>query len=163
VGLIAADETQQLDLARDLAARAEALAATCPPPPWFDGRIDQLQGIICITSGQAGAALGLARAGLERVTTARGRARLLNLVGMAATEEGDFDEAAAAFEAVGIIDRETGEVRSACIDLGNLAEVALRVGDLRRAAAHQLQGLDLALALGSLHLVSFAWIVAARL
>jgi hypothetical protein len=46
---------------------------------------------------------------------------------------------------------------------GNLAEVALRLGDMPAAAGHQRSCLELAVALGSPALVAFSLIVAARI
>jgi hypothetical protein len=50
-----------------------------------------------------------------------------------------------------------------CIDLGNLAELALRSGNVTQAATRQLDSLQLALALGLQQEISSAWIIAARI
>jgi hypothetical protein len=69
----------------------------------------------------------------------------------------------AAFEDAAVLDVDDGALHAASIDLGNVAELALRLGDRARAAARQLESLDLALALGARQEMASAWIVASRL
>jgi predicted ATPase/class 3 adenylate cyclase len=163
VALVAIDGVDRLDDAEALLDEAEALATTCPLPLWADGQIEQVRGLLLISRGASAAGLDVVRAGLGRVTTSRGRARLYNVAGMAAAEAGDGEGAMVSFEEAAALDLEDSALESASIDLANVAEVALRLGDGTRAAARQLESLDLALALGLRQEASSAWIVASRL
>jgi predicted ATPase len=162
VGLIAVDGVHQLDVAEALVSEAETLSAACPPPSWADGEIEQLRGLLLMSRGDLAAAVRVARDGFDRVRTPRGRARLRNVAGLAALEAHDDAGAIAAFEDAAALDFEDGALGAASVDLGNLAELALRVGDVTRAAARQLESLELALALGSRKELSSAMIIAAR-
>jgi hypothetical protein len=163
VALLAIDGVDRRDDAQALVDEAEALAVTHSVPLWADGQIEQVRGLLLISRGASAVALEVVRAGLSRVTTSRGRARLYNVAGLAAAEAGDGEGAMAAFEDAAALDVEDGALESASIDLANVAEAALRLGDGARAAARQLESLDLALALGFRQEVSSAWIVASRL
>lgn len=163
VALFALESVHRLDDAEALLDEAEALAVACPLPLWADGQIEQVRGLLLISRGDAAAGLDVVRAGLGRVTTSRGRARLYNVAGIAAAETGDDEGAMAAFEDAAVLDVDDGALHAASIDLGNVAELALRLGDRARAAARQLESLDLALALGARQEMASAWIVASRL
>ena len=141
----------------------EALVATAGAPAWLDGRVESLRGIVAIIGADYATARSVSLAGLRRASTARGRSYLLNVLAVASMEAGDY---AAAREANhGNLDelRALGAEDSCRIPLNNLAEIALRVGDRREAAACQLASLDIALTYGSMDVVAFSLIVAARL
>ncbi len=141
----------------------EALVATAGAPAWLDGRVESLRGIVAIIDADYATARSVSLAGLRRASTARGRSYLLNVLAVASMEAGDYAAARAANH--GNLDelRALGAEDSCRIPLNNLAEIALRVGDRREAAACQLASLDIALTYGSMDVVAFSLIVAARL
>ena len=152
-----------VDRAAALLDETQLLAAEVGTPPWLDGRIDQFRGILALQRGDAHAARAIAEAALERTSSWRGRSRLLNLLCMAAMEEGRPDDARSAAEGALEISTRLGQTEARAVDLGNLAEIEMLAGDPRAAARRQLECLDVALELGSLRDVTSAWIVAARL
>jgi hypothetical protein len=86
-----------------------------------------------------------------------------NLLGIASMSDGDLETSRAAFlqelEAYTALELDT-KVASAN---GNVAEVMLRLGDTRTAAARQLASLEAALVIGQPVMVAFSAIVAAHL
>ena len=82
-----------IDVAADLLDEAQLLAADVGSPPWIDGRIDQYRGVIAIHRGDIDDARSIARAALARTTSPAGRARLLNVLCIAASEGSGYDEA----------------------------------------------------------------------
>ena len=152
-----------IETASNLNRRAEVLAAETGSPHWIDGQIDQQRGIIAIHHGDVDEAGTIAMAGLVQTATQMGRVRLLNLLCLAASERGAYDEARRAAEDLLDIVTELGMIEARIIDLANLAEIELRAGHPHSAARFQLIGLDLALEAGSLLNVSSALIIAARL
>ena len=90
------------------------------------------------------------------------RARLLNVLNMAAVELGVYDEAMTAGEQALELSMTLGNTDAQATLLGNLAEIQLRAGNLGAAAEHQLECLNLALELGASQHVGSALIVAAR-
>ncbi len=146
-----------------LLGAAATLATTSGTPPWLDGRVESLRGILALVDADYASARAISLAGLERTTTARGRSYLLNVLAVASLELDDYDTAREANERNLDELSELGAGEACRIPLNNLAEIALRVGDRREAAARQLQALDLALTYGSMDVVAFSLIVAARL
>jgi hypothetical protein len=143
-------------------AAAEAQAA-CGAPPWDDAAVERARGEVAIRSGDFDAAGDVARRALQQQLTPRGRARMLNLLGLSSHFAGDDAAAAAAFEQELALARTLDDDHLAAIAEGNLAELALGYGDLSTAARHQRACLDLGLALGSAVQVAYSMITAARL
>ncbi len=152
-----------IEVAADLLDEAALLAADVGSPPWVDGRIDQLRGVVAIHRGDLEDARSIARAALARTPSPVARSRLLNVLCMAASEASGFDEAREA--ALGSLEIATrlGNIETCAVDLGNLAELELLAGNPHTAARHQLECLAIALELGSLREVTSSWVVAARL
>ena len=151
-----ADASQLLDT-------ADEIAATVGTPTWLDGRVASLRGIVAIIENDNATAQAISLAGLDRASTPRGRSYLLNVLAVASLEVGDYDAARDANERNLDELRALGAEDSCRIPLNNLAEIALRVGDRREAARCQLESLEIALTFGSMHVVAFSLIVAARL
>ena len=152
-----------IDTASNLQHQAKVLAAETGSPLWIDGRIDQQRGIIAIHHGDVDQARAIALTGLGQAATLIGRARLLNLLCLAVSEQGAYDEARQAAEDSLDIMTQLGMIEARIIELANLAEIELRAGHPHLAARRQLHGLDLALEAGSVLNVSSAVIIAARL
>ncbi len=152
-----------LDTASELLNEAQVLVSEVGSPPWIDGRLEQARGIIAIHRGDLQQAREIALAALREPAGPMGRARVLNLLNMAATELGAFDEARAAAEESLDLVTQLGNTAARASLLSTLAETELRASRPRSAARRQLDGLELALELGSLQYVSDALIVAARL
>lgn len=155
--------TGQIDRAVDLAEMAVGLRAEHGAPEWDDVGVDRILGDIKQRSGDPLGAVEIARRALDLPLSDRGQARMYNLLGISSAAVGDLETAYEACrrelelnEALGL----DGFVASAH---GNLAEVALRRGDMPAAARHQRESLDLGVAQGSSAMVAFSLIVAARI
>ena len=144
-------------------AAAGVQTACGGPPPWDDVAVERARGEVAIRSCDYEQAGAIARSALERGLTSRGRARMLNLLGLSSHFAGDDAAAAAAFEQELLIARSLGDDHLAAIAEGNLAELSLRYGDLTTAARHQRSCLELGLALGSEVQIAYSMITAARL
>jgi predicted ATPase len=132
-------------------------------PGWLDGRIDQQRGLLAMLEGDPSSALGIARDALPTAATVRGRSIILNLMAIAAADAGAFDVSAAATEEGLQIARDMGDLMSQMRSIGNLAEIALRSGRVRDAARYQLDGLEIALSIGSPLDTALAAVAAARI
>lgn len=132
-------------------------------PEWDEVTVDRARGEIARRSGDFEQAVTIARAALERPLTDRSRSRMYNLLGTSAGALGDLDTAREAFLEELELNRALGYEAYVASALGNLAEVALRQGDLQSAARYQMQCFDQAVALGSITVLAFSMIVAARL
>lgn len=88
---------------------------------------------------------------------------MLSLLGLSSHFAGDAAAAAAAFEQELLIARSLGDDHLAVIAEGNLAELALRYGDVTTAARHQRSCLELGLAFGCEVQIAYSLITAARL
>ena len=130
--------------------------------PWDDAGIDRVRGDLSIRLGDPAAAAETARLALARDLSARGRERMWNLLGLAASAAGDIDEAASAFRESLAVAPERGDAFVA-IAHGNLAEMALRMDDLPTAALHQRMSLALGVQLGLPIMLAYSMIVAARM
>jgi predicted ATPase/class 3 adenylate cyclase len=133
----------EVDTAHWLVEEADAMREKQGVPDWDEVAVDRARGEIARRSGDLTGAVEIARAALKRPLKDRSRSRMQNLLGTL-------------YQALGY----DGYAASA---LGNLAEVALRQGDLAAAARHQLACFDQALAQGSVTVLAFSMIVAARL
>jgi predicted ATPase/class 3 adenylate cyclase len=155
--------TGEVDTAHWLVEEADALREKRGVPEWDEVAVDRARGEIARRSGDLNGAVEIARAALERPLSDRSRSRMQNLLGTTFGALGDLDSAREAFEQELELYRALsydGYVGSA---LGNLAEVALRQGDFVAAARHQLACFEQALAQGSVTVLAFSMIVAARL
>lgn len=146
-----------------LVGEARALRDQHDPPQWDDVAVDRARGEIARRSGDLEGAVAIARTALERPLSDRGRSRMYNLLGTTLAAMGDLDAAYDACASELELNRRLGYEDRIASGLGNLAETALRLGDLPRAAEHQRSCLELAVAQGSPALVAFSLIVAARL
>jgi tetratricopeptide (TPR) repeat protein len=88
---------------------------------------------------------------------------MYNLLGTTSAALGDFDIAYEACRRELELNEQLGYESYVASAHGNLAEVAMRLGDMPAAAGHQRSCLDLAVAQGSPGLVAFSLIVAARI
>ena len=133
-------------------------------PPWDDAGVDRVRGDLSIRIGDAAAAAETARVALERAVTSRGRSRMWNLLGLAASAAGDLEEASAPRSGEELaLSEERGDDVYIATAHGNLAEVALRMDDFPTAALHQRMSLSLGVQLGLPVTVAFSLIVAARM
>jgi predicted ATPase/class 3 adenylate cyclase len=133
------------------------------PPIWDDVAVERALGEVEIRAGNNAAAAAIARGALERPLTPRARARMSNLLAIASYFLGDTQSAEAAFSEELEMARRLGDEHLMAIAEGNVAELAVRRGDVRTAARHQAACLELGLALGRPVAVALSSIVAARL
>ncbi len=132
-------------------------------PDWDDVSVDRAMGEVARRSGDMQGAIDIAKNALRRPLSDRGRSRMLNLLGTSSAAMGAFETALEACTKELEISRELGYTGYVASGHGNLAEIALRLGDNPLAAHHQRECLELATAQGSLPMVAFSLIVAARL
>jgi len=155
--------TGQLDRAEELVAAAAALQSEHGSPDWDEVAVERAQGDVARRRGELDTAIAIARDALERPLSTRGKARMYNLLGIAAAGAGDFDTA---YEALGReleLNEELGLGIFVASAHGNLAEIALRLGKVDQAARHQGRCLEAAIAQGFPAMVAFSLIVAARI
>lgn len=155
--------TGHVDEAQALAEDAAALREDVGAPEWDDVGVDRTMGEVARRSGDLAGAVKIAKEALQRPLSDRGRSRMYNLLGTTSAALGDletaYDACASELELNKVVGYE-GYIASAH---GNLAEVAMRLGDTAAAARHQADCLDLAVAQGSTTMVAFSLIVAARI
>ena len=153
----------ELERSDSVLTEAEAFASTVGTPKWDDAGVIRTRGELALRRDDAGGAVEIARAGLARVDSLQGRARLYDLLGLAFASLGDLESSAEAL---------TEELRAAmAADIqthlatvhANLAETHLRLGNEPAAAHHQAISLGLARDWGSPVLVAFGMMIAARL
>ena len=140
-----------------------ALAGDVGLPAWDETGLDRQLGEVALRRGEFDRAIAIAREGLGRARTPRGRARLLNLLGIAFGETGDNAAAAEVIREEIDAARRAGMETYLVTSYGNLAEVLLRDGDAAGAAASQLDCLELSRASGGVVQRAFSMIVAAHL
>ena len=88
---------------------------------------------------------------------------MYNLLGTTLGAQGDLESAREAFEKELELYRVLGNDGYIGTALANLAEVALRLGDFEAAARHQLACFEHSVVQGSVTVLAFSMIVAARL
>lgn len=88
---------------------------------------------------------------------------MYNLLGTSAGALGDLESAKEAFLEELELNRSLGYEAYVASALGNLAEVGMRQGDFEAAARYQLECFEQAVALGSVTVLAFSMIIAARL
>jgi predicted ATPase/class 3 adenylate cyclase len=153
----------EVEPAQRLVAEADGLRSAVGPARWDDVGVERTRGEIARRSGDLRGAVAIADETLARPISPRGRGRMANLRGIALLALGDrrgamasFQEELAAYEQLGF----DAQVASAN---GNVAEVALQLGEVVVAAVHQRACLALAVATGQPLMVAYSLMVAARL
>lgn len=146
-----------------LVQEASELREVVGVPEWDEVAVERVRGEIARRSGDFEAAVMIAREALERTLTDRSRARMYNLLGSSAGAMGDMDAAKDAFVEELALNRSLGDEAYVAAALGNLAEVAMRQGDFSVAAQYQADCFEQAVALGSVTVLAFSMITAARL
>lgn len=131
-------------------------------PDWDDVAIERTRGELALRRGDNTLAIEIATAALAEPISLRSQARMASQLGIASMTLGDLDTAAKAFARETDLYRELGDRLFEASSLGNVAEVALRRGDIREAASRQRASLELALQLGMPVMVAFSLITAAR-
>ena len=131
-------------------------------PEWDDVGIERTSGEIARRSDDLAAAAAIARQTLSRPISDRGMSRMYNLLGTSAAAMGDMEVAYQACAEELKLNTKLGHDGAIASAQGNLAEVAIRLGETGTAAHHQRACLKLATAQGSLPMVAFSLIVAAR-
>jgi predicted ATPase/class 3 adenylate cyclase len=155
--------TGKVETASWLVENADALREKEGVPEWDEVAVDRARGEIARRSGDLEAAIAIARTALDRPLTDRSRSRMYNLLGTTFGALGDFKEAQEAFDKELELSRVVGYDGYIAGALGNLAEVALRLGDYETAARHQLACFEQAVTQGSVTVLAFSMIAAARL
>lgn len=155
--------TGQIDRAEEQVDVAAELHGEHGHPPWDDVAIERTRGEIAKRRGDLTGAVAVARQALEKPLSDRGRARMYNLLGIASAATGDLETALDACQHQLELNERLGYEGYIASAHGNLAEVALRLGDLATAADHQHSSLTLALAQGTPAPLAFSLIVAARI
>jgi predicted ATPase/class 3 adenylate cyclase/DNA-binding SARP family transcriptional activator len=152
-----------VDAARAVLGEADAAEAITGGPPWDEVAVQRAWGEVAIRTGDHHAAVELARRTLARGLNARARVRMLNLLAIASYFAGDTAQAEVAFSEELALARGLGDQHLMVVAEGNVAELAMRRGDVAAAVRHHGACLELALALGSVAHVAFSLIGAARL
>jgi predicted ATPase/class 3 adenylate cyclase len=155
--------TGDLTAAEADARAAEALRAAVGPPEWDEVGVERLLGEIEIQRRQPRRAAAIAETALRGDLSARGRARMYNQLGIALAAEGADRPAVAAFQGELAAAYELDDEVLLVHAHGNLAEMALRLGDRAAAVRHQRACLDLAAALGQTGMVAYSLLATARL
>ncbi len=155
--------TGQVDRAQELVDTAASLREQYGAPDWDDVAVERTLGEITRRNGDLERAAEIARQTLGQPVTDRGRSRMYNLLGTTSAALGDLNAAYDACERELELNERLGYEGYVASAHGNLAEVAMRLGDMAAAADHQQSCLHLAMAQGSPALVAFSLIVAARL
>lgn len=153
----------ELERSDEVLSEAETNASAVGTPEWDDAGVIRARGELALRRDDAAGAAEIARAGLARVESLQGRARLYDLLGIASAALGDLEGSAEAFS------EELSAATAADIQMhlgtlhANLAETYLRLGDESAAAHHQAISLGLARDWGSPVLIAFGLMIAARL
>jgi hypothetical protein len=145
------------------ARSAEALRTETGAPEWDEVGVEKLLGEVAIQRGQPDRAVAIAETALRGDLSARGRARICNLLGIALATAGSDERAAAAFASELDAATELDDEVLLAHAHGNSAEIALRLGDRPTAALHQRASLELASALGQTGMVAYSLLATARL
>ncbi len=148
--------------AEELVEQARELEREHGAPAWDDVAVDRTRGEIARRSGDLEGAVAVARQALDRPLSDRGRARMYNLLGTTLAALGDLQASYEACSSELELNRAIGYEAYIASAEGNLAEVAMRLGEVGTAASHQRSCLDLGLALGSPAMLAFSLIMAAR-
>ena len=153
----------EVEPARRLVAEADELRTAVGAASWDDVGVERTLGEIARRSGDLRGAVAIADQTLAGPVSARGRGRMANLRGIALLALGDRREAMASFMEELAAYEQLGFDAQVASANGNVAEVALQLGDLHVAAAHQRSCLLLAIATGQPLMVAYSLMVAARL
>ncbi len=149
--------------ARGLLDSATELQSLVGPPEWADAAVERTRGEIEIRHGNLDAAREIAERSLAGELSEQGKSRMWNLLGIVHYTSGDIRAAATAFQhELDGYTRSGHEAKMASAH-GNVAEAAMQLGDPATAAHHQLQCLELAIALGQPIMLAFSCILASRL
>lgn len=150
--------------AKEAVADAEAMLHEVGSlPAWDELAIERTRGDLACRTGDYATAFDAATRTLAGDLSDPARARMLSQLGIAAVSLGDADKAAWAFERELEAGRRVGDPVLEAPALSNLAEIALRRGDLPTAARHPQACLTLGLELGAPVMVAFSLIVAAHI
>jgi predicted ATPase/class 3 adenylate cyclase/HEPN domain-containing protein len=152
----------EADRAEQLAAEAGALRARVGGPADDEVGVEKLSGDVALLRNRPERAVALAEQALAGGLSARGRARMSNLLGIARATLGDREAVAAFADELRAAQEAQDDVLLAHAHC-NTAEMALRTGDWRTAARHQKACLELATALGQVGLIAYAFLATARI
>ncbi len=155
--------SRDVDACEAAITEADGLRETLAEPPWAAGMLANTAGLALLHRGGSDAALALADRELASPSSDLAQARMLNLKAIAASVGGRFDLAEDALIAGLEVERRLGSGREIATTYANLAETALRRGDTRAAAAHQLACLDLAPQIGNTLFVALSLMTAGRM
>lgn len=155
--------TGDSEAAEELVGTAIELREEHGAPEWDEVGVERNLGEIARRRGAFDEAARIASEALKRPLGDRGRSRMLNLLGTSLAALGDFDTAYDACATELELNEKLGYEENIAASHGNLAEVAMRRGDLASAARHQLACLELASAQGLAPMMAFSMLVAARI
>ncbi|OAI41150.1 hypothetical protein AYO38_04510 [bacterium SCGC AG-212-C10] len=149
--------------ATSLLAEAAIIREKTGTPPWDEVGFERSSGEVAIRVGESLRAADIARETLRRPLSFQAQARMSNLLGLACSASGDLPGAMQAFQRERDGYEAAGDVGSLPGAEGNVAEIAMRVGDFATAARHQQVCLELAVELEQPVLAAYSLIVAAQL
>lgn len=153
----------EVGTATRLVEEAADLREEAGVPDWDEVAVERARGEIARRSGNFEEAVTIAKGALERSLSDRSRSRMYNLLGANALALNDMQVARDAFLEELHLNQSLGDEAYVAAALGNLAEVALRQRDFVAAARYQKECLEQAVALGSVTVLAFSMITAARL
>jgi predicted ATPase len=152
-----------VETARRVLDEAEDDRREVGAPSWDQVGVERAAGEVALRTGDPKTATELAVQALARDLDLPARGRMFNLLAIASYFSGDISRAGEAFEQELDVARRLGDEHLMVIAEGNVAELAMRTGDVVSAARHQQASLELSLALGRPVGVALSFIVAARL
>lgn len=145
--------------------QATTLAADVGTPPWDDMGVVRTTGELALRADDdPERAIRLAESALDDGSaTARGEARLCNLLAIAHHTLGDVESACSALDRCLRAEEAAGLETFLANTHGNYAEALMQLGEPVGAAQHQLSALEYARSMGQTVNIAFACMVAARL
>ena len=156
-------DSGQYAAATQVANEAATLRQDVGVPPWDAAITEQALAVAASASGDYTRAFQIAKQALSGALSDRSRSRMTTQLAIAAAGLGDLDSAlAAASESYAIVVRSQRD-EAVGSTLSTLAEVEFRMGRWQDAAAHQRAALATASQSGSLVVIAFSMILAARL
>ncbi len=150
------------DTGRLLDEAERLLAVHGPEPEWAAGTIAILRAYWLESAGRHTEALSVAESVGAPGSPLVAQARSWAAVGILRGSGGDDDGALEAHRRGLAIEEQLGGAIEVAVGHNNVAEYALRLGHVDSAASHQRRTLDLAEQIGSVSLVAFSLIIAAR-
>lgn len=155
--------TGDVEAARATVVMARELRAEVGAPAWDEVGVEKLDGELALALHRPEVAARIAEQALTGELSARGRARMWNMLGIARATMDDLNGARLAFR--GELDAAAAQGDDVLLAHAhsNAAEIGLRTHDLASAAAHQRTCLEIAMTLGQTGMLAYGLLATARI